>query len=121
MPLSIKIFNVFLMRDSSAVETFAFDASGRSIEHAPKNVDAKSDGWYVMIHASEKRLWTLGLDLTQINRELQECKKNGTRARKTLSDLQVAHSTHCLSCLVVVRAATILILYNAARGVADMP
>ena len=121
MPLSIKIFNVFLMRDSSAVETFAFDASGRSIEHAPKNVDAKSDGWYVMIHASEKRLWTLGLDLTQINRELQECKKNGTRARKTLSDLQVAHSPHCPSCLVVVRAATILILCDAARGVADMP
>lgn len=87
--LAITVFNVYLMRDSSIVENFLFDSSGRRIAEAA-NIDAtKADGWYVMIHQGDKLLWTLGLELTQIERDLTQLKLEATRSRKTLHAIQV--------------------------------
>ena len=47
--LGITVFNVCLLRESSLVEMFVFDSTGRRIEEKANEI-AKADGWYVMIH-----------------------------------------------------------------------
>ena len=47
--LGITVFNICLLRESSLVEMFVFDSTGRRIEEKANEI-AKADGWYVMIH-----------------------------------------------------------------------
>jgi hypothetical protein len=86
--MDMKLFNTCLIRDSTVVEKFVYDASGSKIEGEFSGA-TKPDGWYVMINESEKLLWTLGLEVQQLERELAMCKKDAIQVRKTLRDLQV--------------------------------
>eukprot|EP00802_Teleaulax_amphioxeia_P003195 Tamp_03198.p1 GENE.Tamp_03198~~Tamp_03198.p1 ORF type:complete len:1034 (+),score=160.96 Tamp_03198:174-3104(+) len=88
-PMDMKLFNICLMRDSTLAESFVFDASGHRVEGETSGA-TKADGWYVMIDESEKLLWTLGLEVQHLERELVVCKKDATHVRKNLRDLQVA-------------------------------
>jgi hypothetical protein len=85
--MDMKLFNTCLIRDSTVVEKFVYDASGSKIEGEFSGA-TKPDGWYVMINESEKLLWTLGLEVQQLERELAMCKKDAIQVRKTLRDLQ---------------------------------
>jgi hypothetical protein len=49
--LGIAVFTICLLRESSVVETFIFDSTGRRIEEKANEI-SKADGWYVMIHES---------------------------------------------------------------------
>ncbi len=86
--MDIKLFNTCLIRDSTVVEKIVYDASGSKMEGEFSGA-TKPDGWYVMINESEKLLWTLGLEIQQLERELAMCKKDAIQIRKTLRDLQV--------------------------------
>ena len=84
--LGIQVFEVSLLRESAVVQTFSFDAAGQSIDET-KQAD-KTDGWYVMMADAEKRCWTLRLELSQLDRELQAFKQEATGARKRLLEVQ---------------------------------
>jgi hypothetical protein len=86
--MDMKLFNTCLIRESTVVEKFVYDASCSKIEGDFSGA-TKPDGWYVMINESEKLLWTLGLEIQQIERELAMSKKDAILVRKTLRDLQV--------------------------------
>ena len=73
----------------TCTQVSVFDSTGQCLEDKVKGDVSKADGYYVMIHEAEKRLWTLGLDLTHVDRMLHVYKTDATRIRKTLRSLQV--------------------------------
>ena len=73
----------------TCTQVSVFDSTGQCLEDKVKGDVSKADGYYVMIHAAEKRLWTLSIDLTHADRMLHVYKTDATRIRKTLRSLQV--------------------------------